>query len=371
MLEVAVENDRDPIVQFALEKAVSFTSRQTDKIEYGLWFLHDSLEESEEMASVRGAPRWVPSHALGKSATNKLILNTHLDAIVVLDRYREITADNQYADRVASARIAARALLNLHPAERLYRLLFWAIRLTLAPASEVNKMPLALRVTRRLTLKYIAPRLHNVKRIFPRLVMPGGLIDRHLSPPYFTVGYHPVNVMDLARLWRRFPDEDLGGLLEAATKAVTESNLLRYWVEATQRQAIGYWIEALYHLCTLIPTHAYRGHLAEAILAAEDAGLGLPPSLLGADLEAVKPSQQTPCPSPTDSRLRVANLSCGRSREMLVVNATTTEVELQWESDGALGLSWTAADGHLISAPNSSLTVPPRRWLVGKHVDLS
>jgi hypothetical protein len=367
MLEAAFEERGDQVVQAALAKAAAFTSRRTDSTDLGLWFLHDSLEESAEMATVSGAPRWVLSRALGKSTTNKLILNTHLDAIVVLDRYREITGDNQYADHVASALIAVRALLKLRPAERLYRLLFWAIGLTLVPASEANKWPLALRVTRRLAAKYIAPQLHNVKRIFPRLVMPGGLIDRHLSPPYFTVGYHPVNVMDLARLWRRFPDEDLGGLLEEAIKAVTDSSLLRYWVEATQRQAVGYWVEALYHLCTLIPAHAYRGRLAEAILAAEDAGLGLPPSLLGANPEVVKQNQQAPCPSPADSRLRVANLSCGGGREVLVVNATTTELELEWQSDGALGLSWRAADGQRIPAGNSPLTVPPRGWLVGQE----
>ena len=199
------------------------------------------------------------------------------------------------------------------------------------------------------------------------MVMPGGLIERHLSRLHFGVNYHSVNIMDLARLWRRFPEEDFGGVIDGAIKAVTETTLLRYWVEAKQRQALGYWVEALFHVCTLKPEPVYRRHLAEAMLSALDAGLGLPPSLLGAHPEVVKPAERFPCPSPRDARMRVANLSCGGRREILVVNPTTDAIELAWEKDAESALTWVSADGKSIATNNSPWSVPPRGWALGRE----
>ena len=295
-----------------------------------------------------------------------MILNTHLDAIVALDRYRHVTGDTQYSEQVASALSSTRRLLALRPAEWLYRPLFWAIRLTLLPASQAERLPLPLRALKRVTRTVVIPQLHTIKRRFPRMVMPGGIIERHLSPLHFGVNYHPVNVADLARLWRRFPDEDFGTLLDNAVSAVTQTTLPRYWIEARQRQPLGYWVEALYHLCTLRPVAAYRQYLADAILNALDAGLGLPPSLLGAHPEAVRPDQRVPCPSPMDARVRVANLSCGGHREILVVNPATEPIELAWEANAESDLAWTSAAGQSLAAGESLITVPPRGWILGR-----
>jgi hypothetical protein len=209
--------------------------------------------------------------------------------------------------------------------------------------------------------------LHIVKRAFPRIVMPGGLIERHLSRLHFGVNYQTVNIMDLVRLWGRFPDEDLTVILDGAIKAVTDSGLLRYWAELKQRQALGTWVEALYHLCTLSQKDKYRRYLVEAITILEDAGLGLSPSLLGANPEAVKPAQQIPCPSPVDPHLRVANLGCRGKQEILVVNCTPAEIEFVWEGNFDYALTWTSADGQPVPVDNLPLLVPPRSWLWGRQ----
>jgi hypothetical protein len=216
-----------------------------------------------------------------------------------------------------------------------------------------------------LTRDYVIPQLHRVKRKFPRIVMPGGLIERHLSRLHFGVNYHSVNLMDLARLRRRFPREDFGGVIDGAVKAVTETTLQEYWVESKQGQALGYWVEALYHLATLNPELSCRRYLAEAILSALDAGLGLPPSLLGAHPEVVKPAHRFPCPSPRDARLRVANLSRGGRSEILVVNPTSAAVGLAWERNPDIELTWVSADDRPLGA-GSSPSVPPRGWLLGR-----
>ena len=375
LLEAGLEEWPDDIVREALEKGASFLSRQTDKTDFGLWFLHDSLEFSPDMMdelSKQTGSRWIPNRIFGKSPTNKLILNTHLDSIVALDRYREVTGDNQYSEHVASARAATRAVLGLRPAEPLYRLVYRAIGLTLLPASEAERLPFLPRAIKRLTWKYLTPQLYRLKRIFPRFVMPGGLIERHLSMPHCDFNYPAVNVMDLTRYWRCFPEEDLTGILNDAIKAVTDTSIMKYWAEVKignpQQFAVVVWVEALYDMCTLSKEAAYRRYLAEAIMSAEDAGLGLPPSLLGSDHEVVRIKQRLPCPSPTDARLRVANLSCGDNKEFLVVNSTDTDLELAWEENTDYKLSWTTSDGQPVAAPgdSSSPYIPSRDWLRGK-----
>jgi hypothetical protein len=165
---------------------------------------------------------------------------------------------------------------------------------------------------------------------------------------------------------RRIPDEGARQVAASAVEAVAGTGLLRFWLESRQHQAIGYWVEALYHLCTFDPTPAYRGHLADAMLFAEDAGLGLPPALLGADPEAVRPADQVPCPSPRDRRLRVANLSCGGRREFLIVNPANEAIELMWDWAPSAGVEWTTAGGQPLPVDNACPSVPRRGWLCGR-----
>jgi len=117
--------------------------------------------------------------------------------------------------------------------------------------------------------------------------------------------------MDVVRLMRRFPDEALRRIADDAVRAVTDTGLLQHWVETKRVQAVGYWVEAIYQLCTMGPAPEYLAHLAEAMLAAEDLGIGLPATLLGGDAEVTPPALQVPCPSRHDARLRVANLGRG------------------------------------------------------------
>lgn len=371
MLEAGLQEEADETIRRSLEKAAAFLVGCTDKTDIGLWFLHDSLEASAEtMEEMRRQTRtpWIPSRTLGKSPTNKLILNTHLDAVIALDRYRAVTGDDQYSGQIESACTATRSILGLRPAEPLYRLLYWFIGLTLLPKADAMRLPLPLRAIKRLTWMYLTPQMHRFKRVFPRLVMPGGLIERHLSPLHYDINYHPINVMDLVRYWRRFPADDLSGVIDGGIKAVVDKHLLDYWSEAKPRQfAIVAWADAIYHLCTLRPDRAYRGYLAQAMLKAQDLGLGLPPSLLGGDTEVASQIEQQHCPSPTNPLLMVANLSTDKTTEILVVNPTADDLELAWESYPLDTLHWTGSSGKQISDSGSSLTVPGRSWILGRE----
>ena len=371
LLEAALKERPDETVSNALEQGARFIVNTTDKTDLGLWFLHDSLEENadtmDQLCKQTGST-WAPARTLGKSPTNKLILNTHLDTIVALEQYRDVTGDSRYTEQVSSACDAARGMLALSPAEPLYRLAYRAIRLTLLPKKKAERLPFFVRAIKRLTWKYLTPQMYRLKKAYPRLVMPGGLIERHLSMPHYDINYHSVNIMDLTRLWRCFPDEDLDEIIRNAVAAVTDTSLLEYWAESKPRHfSLVVWVEALYHLCTIKQDPVYRKILAEGIMHILDAGLGMPPALLGADPEAVTAADRVPCPSPADNHLRIANLSCNGHSEILVINATDTRRKMLWENNKVPTLSWITADGQPVPEGTPSPHIEPRQWLWGRQ----
>jgi hypothetical protein len=353
----------DEKVLAALRGAAAFLSRQAVDLQIGKWLLHDELEHSVERMKL-GPFRWVPSAAFGKTESNMLVLNSHLDGLVALDRYREITGDTQYDALVQSGRAATRALLAQRAAEPLYRIVMWLVEMTFLPAERAAALPLWKRALKRLTWKYLIPRLPDLKAHFPRLVMPGGYIDRELTLRTWAHDYHAINLMDLARYLRRFDDALLRDVLLQALEFTRRSGILDRWREMSyQKYALGFWAEALYHVCTLFPDARYRQWLAEAMLVLEEMGMGQPPSLLGANAEAVSVAQQLPCPVPVDARLRVANLGRRGMPELLVVNATADDLPLIWAHEPAEALSFFFPDGR---PAGERAVVPARSWLWGR-----
>jgi hypothetical protein len=366
MLANYLEASGDPVVRQALERAVAFSASRTDKLKWGSWFLHDSLEQSLDTARLYPF-RWIPSRAFGKSETNMLILNTHLDTAVSLERYRRVTGDQRYGSLVESANQTTRGILGERPADWLYKPLFRAIGLTYLPAAQGQALPLPARAMKRIAWKYLAPLLPAIKKRFPRLVMPDGFIDRSLSQVGLSYRYQPVNLMDLIRTRRIFDDASLDKVLEASFAFTQHSGIKARWKEMKGKEddSLGFWAEALYHLCLANPALKHRAWLAEAMLDLEDNGLGLSPSLLGANAEAMSPEEQHPCPSPRDSRLRVANLSHGKHSELLVVNPTTQAIALEWEISPQNTISWQSPNRYENQATAVSPEIPPRSWLRG------
>ena len=364
LLDSLDERD-DAAVRQALERAVAFVSHHKDETAFGAWFLHDSLELNEE--GMKKSPyKWLPSRVLGKSPSNMLVLNTHLDCLVLLDRYRQVTGDARYSDLVNSAQEATRAGLGLRPLEVIYRVIFSLIRLNLLPTQVQRALPLPQRALKRLAWKWLKPNLVKLTGRYPRFVMPGGYIERAIALRGVVDDYHSINVMDLLRYWRRFPKEDLDSIIHDAVGFIQKNHVDTHWGESqAKKYALGFWAEALYRLYSLTPDVQTLSYLAEIVIKLEVLGIGLPPSLLGANAEAVPQKDQIGCPSPADRHLRIANLSRQGRAEFLVVNPTTVARRLTWEPPVPLSLSWKNNGGDQINA-GDAIQLPALGWVVGR-----
>ena len=366
MLMDALSDRDDPALLESLRRAAAFIAKQHDRLAAGIWFLHDELEHTTEGMN-QGPFRWYPGRALGKSASNMLVLNTQLDATIALHRYGQVTGDRQYSSLVDSARNATDTVLRLDTANLLYRGVFWAIGLTLLPTQEAKALPLPIRAVKRLTWKHLVPRLARLKTAFPRLVMPGGYIDRALSVGALSDAYLAVNTMDLARYLRQFGGDEIQSLIAGAISFARDRNLLARWREDKNKEyALGFWAEALYHLCTIDSSPEYRTMLAETILALEAQGLGTPPSLLGSNMEAVAKQMQLPCPSTRDGSLPIANLSRNGKMELIVVNPTDESIRLEWDIPPCRPLHWSRCAA-TISGDTQFPEIPAHAWYRGSE----
>ncbi len=255
------------------------------------------------------------------------------------------------------------SVLDLRSAELLYRFLFWVIGLTFLPTGEARALPFHLRAIKRFGWKYLIPRINQIKARFPRLIMPTGFIDRSLVQAGTSCRYQPVNLMDLLR-WRNIFGYDDPALIKGIF-FTQNSGIRKRWKEApgVEDDSFGFWSEALYHLCLRDQNFMYRSWLAESILDLEDNELGIPPSLLGSNVEAIPGTEQIPCPSPSDSHLRIINLSHHGTIEFLIINPTTSSLKLGWDKPPSDVLVWKILTGGSLQPINSPIKVPARGCL--------
>lgn len=356
-----------PQVKAALQKAVAFLSKTTDRLDCGVWFLHDSLELSEQ--SMHSGPfRWIANKTLGKSVSNMLVLNTHLDTTIAINRYIQLTDDKQYVDLIASALKSTRAVLSLKPANWLYKPLFWAIGLTMLPTQIAVQLPLPLRALKRIAAEYLIKKLPDIKARFPRLVMPNGYIDRELSLRTWAIDYQTINLMDLARYAKAFPDEFDETILDEGLKFTHDSGLIKRYRELStgKQYSVGFWAEALYYRCLCKPNIKYRQWLAEAMLECHDLNFGIPPSLLGNNGEAIDFDDRSKPLQLGNPELLLANLSMGSKLEYIVVNTSFDHsITACWINEPNAAIKWL--DFNASEFDKNNFIIPARQWVIGKN----
>ncbi len=353
-----------PYVKASLQKAVAFLSKTTDQLDCGIWFLHDSLELSEQALN-SGPFKWIANKTLGKNVSNMLVLNTHLDTTIAINRYGSITGDKQYQDLVVSALNSTRAVLGLNSADWLYKPLFWAIGLTMLPTDQASKLSFPVRAIKRFTADYLIKKLPDIKASYPRLVMLNGYIDRELSLRTWAIDYQTINLMDLARHAYAFPDAFDESILDKAMAFTQNSGLIKRYrdLSSDKRYSVGFWSEALYYRCLAKPDMKYRQWLVEAMLECHDLGFGIAPSLLGGNGEALAFNQQVSAPLILNPELLMANLSYGQHMELLLVNISDQPVAVSWMSGQVPALTWCNSQSNQVASVN--LIINSRDWFIG------
>lgn len=366
MLAADYDETKDAVVGSSLKKAVDYMKNQYNELSVGKWYLHDSLEMSEASMQ-KGPASYQYSRVLGKSPSNMLVLNTHLDALVALNRYEKTSGQGYLEDEISSGVNAAVAVLGLKPAEALYRILFTAIELTFLPDSAVKRLSLPVRAVRRLARERIVPLLPRIKRTFPRIVMPNGYIDRSLSLNEFWYPYFLINIMDLLRFQRCFSIKMIDSIIDNAVHFVQRVGLERWLNNESTAYAVGFWAEAMYLYCLRTPDQN-RAVLAEAVMALCDSGQGIPPSLLGCNSEYIGLADQVPCMRTDNGELLTINLSADPLHiEFLLVNAAKSPQDAPIDAGILMAMDHK---GNSVST-GQTVTVPARDWrrLVSRSIE--
>ena len=357
-----LEEHKNPSAENGLKRAAEFLIHKTDKVAGHTWFYHDELELTHDRMS-KSPFRWSSSRIYGKSESNMLVLNTQLDATIALDRYATITGDDRFQKIVASARKATDSVIRLRTAEYLYKVLFGTMRLTLLPNDLARDLPLMVRALKRVGWKYLARYWAPIKTRFPRLVMPGGYIDRDLCISGLSDAYLSINLMDLCRYSRCFDDKYIYQTAEAGFGFGDQTHILDQWAEnVKKRYSIGFWGEALYARYLASTEHRLLDQLADVVFRQTVLELGLSPSFLGSNGEAVHISDQKPCPILDNSSLRVVNLSRRDANEYLVVNSSEQDLAMDWIRAPIGTHQYIDRTGF----PRNS--VPARGWLLLKQL---
>lgn len=178
-----------------------------------LWFLHDTLENTEKVKT--GYPTLVCSRAFGKDWRNTLALNTHLCSLVALVRYADVFEDSEVRADVEAGVRSLRRIISRHGGDRVFALLFKAQHMLFGRKTRFFN-PLMRRLTRLLLY---------AKKIWPRLVMPNGAIERDLSASAFSRRYHVVNLKDLLKIGRYYDLPELKRVILDGLRYAIKQNL--------------------------------------------------------------------------------------------------------------------------------------------------
>jgi hypothetical protein len=214
------EKTDDPLWLEAAERGMGFIfNHLTDRFDDGSpWFLHDTLEKKSKHR--------VSSTLFGKSPGNSLCINTHAQALTVLYRLGQMAPNpTVYTDNFAKGLAALRRVLDHQPGEFLYRIFAKALAQYYRHAAPTANPTTRIKNAAKRQAVVIAYR--RLKRLFPRLVLPEGFIDRDLTLSAASDHYHNINVKDLLTLYQQRSDPWLRDYIKDAFGF--GSRLVRTW----------------------------------------------------------------------------------------------------------------------------------------------
>lgn len=187
----------EPIWLEAAERGMAFVSEHLmEQLDDGSqWFLHDTIEHKKY--------QYFKSTIFGKTPGNSLCINTHVQALTVLYRLHHLIPDKKiYSEMFENGVRALCRVLDYQPKEAIYRLLVFML-IKYKTMSKAQSMRGKLR---NVIIRFIIPKIFwSVRRQFPRIVFPGGFINRDLNISMFSDIYLIVNLKDLLTLYQQEP----------------------------------------------------------------------------------------------------------------------------------------------------------------------
>ena len=244
LLLAEYEESGDDQLLTGAEKAARFARDHLSDVldRKHLWWLHDSLE-------AEGCICLKPS-ILGRSAGNSLCLNTHVQALSVLN---QLTRLNLGADDLAAAYESGletlQIVLQLAGGSAAFRVM--DRRLTSLLDWKVPHGFLE-RVLRFFAYRVFAWGIWRIRKGAPRLVFPSGYLDRDLGATMLADEYHVINLKELIGLYRVEPKSWMRPVIDHAYEFAVSLDFAR----ALERHPI--WAEWCDVVLMWKPTGAVR-----------------------------------------------------------------------------------------------------------------
>ena len=186
---------------FWLEKAecgMSFlVAHLMDELEDGgIWFLHDTLEWSSPAHLFQ-------SSLYGKHRGNSLTINTHLSALMVLHRLcQAVSHEKKYAEMYEKGMKIFPRILENTSGEWLYKIFIpWVMK----NSTWVHCQSNLNRIRRGLEGRIISFIYPILRRQFPRIVQPGGVMESDLTLSMYNHSDQSGNLKDLLSLYQQDP----------------------------------------------------------------------------------------------------------------------------------------------------------------------
>ena len=206
MLISQYEKTKEPVWLKYAELGMSFVSENlTEQLDDGsLWFLHDTMEHKGR--------HHLKSTIFGKTPGNSLCINTHVQALTVLHRLRDISPENRACDEMYDrGKNALKRVLDLQPGEYLYRpLMSWIM----VHKSRKRARFIMGKVYNALEWRIVKFIYWMIRLQYPRIVQGDGFTERDLTHASVSDPYHVINVKDFLTLYLQDPVECLRPYIE-------------------------------------------------------------------------------------------------------------------------------------------------------------
>lgn len=329
----------------------------------GLWFLHDTLEVAPPDYWLH---RRLTAKAFGKSPHNMCVLNTHIDTLsVLLELRKELDSKTDISDAIKRGWPALQDVLQARPAEWLYRGLSRLMDTRVASPS--GKLTGTNQFLNKLARYCVSRMLAYSKRVYPRLVMPSGYIDRALSTKgNIDYDYHFVNVWDLIRIYRYQPESWLRRVIDQGIDYCLHRNVSQYAFQAKPNniELVG----EIFQVYAAITPDFERSTLATILLRLKQIGCGVTPGLLGFDRRVVPAKLQIHNLRVRDRDIELINLSNNPGcAEFLVTNSSPDRKQVSCEVQQTNRLQrihkgsfvMTTSEGQVTMLPEPCFILPP------------